>query len=59
MLTKESLCEKYIPKLDENIRKNAKWMTVKIKQDINRKHKVWYKMRSSRSKEARNEYKKY
>ena len=31
----ESLCEKYIPKLDENIRKNAKWMTVKIKQDIN------------------------
>ena len=43
------LCEKFVPESKQSGRTGAPWFTNEIKSIIKQKHKLWYRVKSSKS----------
>ena len=50
------LCEKYVPESKKLNRTGAPWFTNEIRSMIRQIHKLWYRVKSSRSSELKEEY---
>ena len=50
------LCEKFVPESKQSGRTGAPWFTNEIKSIIKQKHKLWYRVKSSKSSLIKEEY---